>query len=115
MNADWGNIMARPRRMNMPPEVKIYECEVKKLFKKDGNKEWRWVVRPVKDAISDGVTEFRCKDCHGAVKLLGKNVAHGPEPHVVHKSRQDSEYCPAGIYFRQNPGREPRMSLMPVK
>jgi len=42
----------------MPAEVKIYECEVKKLFKKDGIKEWRWVVRPVKDAISDGVTEF---------------------------------------------------------
>lgn len=99
----------------MPAEVKIYECEVKKLFKKDGINEWRWVVRPVKDAISDGVTEFRCKDCHGAVKLLGKKVAHGPEPHVVHKSRQDSEYCPAGIYFRQNPGREARMSLMPVK
>ena len=53
----------------MPGEVKIYECEVKKLFKEHGIKEWRWVVRPVKDAISDGVTEFRCKDCHGAVKL----------------------------------------------
>ncbi len=39
----------------MPPELKIYECEVKKLFKKDGINEWRWVVRPVKDAISDGV------------------------------------------------------------
>jgi hypothetical protein len=35
----------------MPAEVKIYECEVKKLFKKDGINEWRWVVRPVKDAI----------------------------------------------------------------
>ncbi len=54
----------------MPAEVKIYECEVKKLFKKDGVNEWRWVVGPVKDAISDGVTEFRCKDWHGAVKLL---------------------------------------------
>jgi len=101
--------------MNMPPEVKIYECEVKKLFRKDGTNEWRWVVRPVKDAISDGVMQFRCKDCHGAVKLHGKNMAHGPAPHVEHKSRQDSEYCPAGIYFRHNPGREKRMSLMPVE
>jgi len=101
--------------MGMPAEVKIYECEVKKLFKEHGIKEWRWVVRPVKDAISDGVTEFRCKDCHGAVKLHGKHVAHGPAPHLEHKSRQDSEYCPAGIYFRQNPGREQPMSAMPVK
>ena|ERR1700736_5870129 len=99
--ADWARLMVSLKESGMPTEVKIYECEVKKLFKKDGLNEWRWVVRLVKDAISDGVTEFRCKDCHGAVKLLGKNVAHGPSPHVEHKSRQDSEYCPAGIYFRQ--------------
>jgi len=37
--------------------------------------EWRWVVRPVKDAISDAVTELRCKDCHGAVKLPDTLVA----------------------------------------
>jgi hypothetical protein len=49
----------------MPTEVKIYECEVKKLFKKDGINEWRWVVRPVKDAISDGVTESAAKIAMG--------------------------------------------------
>jgi hypothetical protein len=99
----------------MASEEKIYECEVRKLFKIDGVKEWRWVARPVKDALSEGVTEFRCKECHGAVKLHGKNVEHGPAPHVEHKSKQDSEYCSLGIYFRRNPGREPRLSLMPVK
>jgi hypothetical protein len=30
----------------MPSEVKIYECEVKKLFRKDGTNERHWVVRP---------------------------------------------------------------------
>src|SRR4051812_12206623 len=99
----------------MPPEVKIYECEVKKLFRKDGTNEWRWGGRAGKDALSDGVAEFRCKDCHGVVKLHGKHVEHGPAPHVEHRSKQDSEYCPAEIYFRRNPGREPRLSLMPVK
>jgi hypothetical protein len=96
-------------------DEKIYACEVKKLFKKlDGNKDWRWVAMPVGKALLDGASEFRCKDCHGAVKLHGKHVAHGPAPHVEHKSRQDSEYCISGFYFRQHPGREPRLSLMPV-
>jgi hypothetical protein len=94
---------------------KIYQCEVKKLFSRNGEKRWEWVISTVADAIRDGASEFRCKDCHGAVKLHGKHVAHGPAPHVEHKSRQDSEYCPAGIYFRQNPGREQRLSGSPVE
>jgi hypothetical protein len=49
------------------------------------------------------------------VRLHGKHVEHGPAPHVEHRSRQDSEYCPTGMYFRQNPGRLPRLSGMPVK
>ncbi len=91
---------------------KIYECEVKKLFLRDGKKVLEWVVIPVADAILDGVTDFRCKDCHGAVKLHGKHVKHGPASHVEHKSRQDSEYCPAGFYFK--PGTAARPSLLPV-
>jgi hypothetical protein len=93
---------------------RIYECEVKKLFLRAGAKQWEWKAVAVADAIRDGATEFRCKDCHGAIRLHGKHVQNGPAPHVEHKSRQDSEYCPAGMYFRQNPGREPRMSLAPV-
>ena len=96
-------------------DEKIYVCEVKKLFRRGEQKQWEWVEMSVKKALEDGVTQFRCKDCHGAVRLHGKNVAHGPAPHIEHKSRQDSEYCPAGIYFRQNPGREPRLSMSPVQ
>ena len=81
---------------------------------RDGKKVKEWVVRSVADALKDGVTDFRCKDCHGAVKLHGRHVKHGPAPHVEHKSRQDSEYCLAGFYFRQNPGRAARLSLLPV-
>lgn len=93
---------------------KIYECEVKKLFLRDGKKVCEWVLMSVADAIRDGATEFRCKDCHGAVKPHGKHLAHGPAPHVEHKSRQDSEYCLAGFYFRQHPGREARLPFSPV-
>jgi len=94
---------------------KIYECEVKLLFKPNGEKFTQWQVRSVADAIASGVSVFRCKDCKGAVKLHGRNVTHGPAPHVEHKSRADSEYCPAGMYFRQNPGRVPRLSQNPVE
>jgi hypothetical protein len=93
---------------------RIYECEVKKLFLRNGVKTWQWVAMAVGDALREGATEFRCKDCHGTVKLHSKHVAHGPAPHVEHKSRQDSEYCPSGFYFKQNPGRVSRLSFMPV-
>jgi hypothetical protein len=98
----------------MRTEERIYHCEVKKLFIRDGLKRLEWVTMAVADAIRDGATKFRCKDCHGAVRLHGKHVQHGPAPHVEHKSRQDSENCPAGMYFRQSPGRKPRLSNAPV-
>jgi len=95
-------------------DEKIYHCEVKKLYRRGDGKQWEWVEMPVKKALEEGASEFRCKDCHGAVKLHGKHVPHGPAPHIEHKSRKDSEYCPSGFYFKQNPGREPRLSGNPV-
>jgi len=94
---------------------KIYTCEVKKLFLRNGEKVWEWVIAEVVDAIRDEATQFRCNDCHGAVRLHGKHADHGPAPHVEHISRQDSEYCRAGMYFRRHPGRVPRPSSMPVE
>jgi hypothetical protein len=67
--------------------ARSYQCEVKRLFSRNGLKR-----------CAMG-TEFRRKDCQGSVKLRGKHVSQGPE----HKFRQESEYCPAGIYFRRNP------------
>lgn len=99
----------------MKETEKIYTCEVKKLFLRNGEKVWEWVVADVADAIRDEATQFRCKDCHGAVRLHGKHVEHGPAPHVEHKSRQDSEYCPSGMYFRQHPGRVARLSSSPIE
>jgi len=98
----------------MKETEKIYSCEVKKLFLRNGIKRREWAKAVVADAIRDEATEFRCKDCHGAVRLRGKLVKDGSAPHIEHKSRQDSEYCAAGMYFRQHPEREPRMSESPV-
>ena len=99
-------------------EEKLYECEVKRRRTKTTGPGYEsfWKVKVVKDALEDGDAEFRCKDCHGAVKLYKKHVAGGPAPHAEHKVRHDSEYCPAGMYFRQaTDGREPRESGSPVQ
>lgn len=95
---------------------KIYECEVKrKRLLPTGGYGPFWKTKSVIDAIADDDTEFRCKDCHGQVKLFRKHVAHAAAPHIEHKERSDSEYCPAGMYFREaTDGREPRLSENPV-
>lgn len=99
-------------------EEKLYECEVKRrrLRASGSGYEPFWKLKLVADALIDGDTEFRCKDCHGSVKLHKRHVANGPAPHVEHKVRLDSEYCPAGMYFRQaTDGRETRLSANPVQ
>ena len=59
-------------------EEKIYECPIRAKYLRDGRKVRDWKTVSVSDAISEGASEFRCKDCHGAVKLHGRHVAHGP-------------------------------------
>ncbi|MCU1283692.1 MAG: hypothetical protein JWO13_42 [Acidobacteriales bacterium] len=95
---------------------KIYHCEVRRLFKKSKfTKEWRWMPKAVSEAVSSADAKFRCKDCHGALKLPLNHLADATTPHVVHKSRVDSEYCPAGVHFQlSKDGREPRLSLKPL-
>jgi hypothetical protein len=102
----------------MPIErEKIYECEVKRRrIKVGGGYEPFWKIKNVDEALADGDTEFRCKDCYGAVRLHGKHKSSGPAPHAEHKTHQDSEYCPAGMYFRKaTDGRQPRKSQFPVE
>ena len=96
---------------------KFYECEVKRRrVRAAGGYEPFWKVKAVSEALVDEDTEFRCKDCGGAVKLFKRNVANGPAPHIEHKLRSDSEYCAAGMYFRKaTDGREARMSASPVR
>jgi len=94
---------------------KIYECEVKRPYIVNGERVYLWRTKNVRDALLDGDREFRCKDCHGAVKLFRKHVEHAAAPHAEHIEKQDSEYCVAGMYFKEaKDGRKPRLSLMPV-
>jgi hypothetical protein len=96
---------------------KIYECEVKRRRRTEsGTFQPFWKLKSVQEAVEDEDTEFRCKDCHGRVKLFRKRLPAGPASHVEHLMKEDSEYCPGGMYFRRSTdGREPRMSEAPVK
>ena len=96
---------------------KFYECEVKRRrVRAKGGYEPFWKVKALAEALVDLDTEFRCKDCGGAVKLFRRQVASGAAPHIEHKLRVDSEYCPAGIYFLQaTDGRTARLSEHPVR
>ncbi len=96
---------------------KIYECEVKRRrVKTGGGYEPFWKVKSVATALVDNDTEFRCKDCFGEVKLLGKNSKAGAPAYVEHKHSADSEYCAGGMLFRKaTDGREARPSAQPVE
>ena len=96
---------------------KMYEFEVRRRRQKaGGGYEPFWKVKTVAAALEDLDTEFRCKDCQGAVKLLGKNSKTGGAPYVEHKDMLDSAYCAGGMVFkRATDGREPRKSEHPVE
>lgn len=90
----------------------MFECEVRKLFKKqDGTKEFRWERRPVSSLPSGSHSDVRCLHCHGEVRVHRRKVEHGPEDHVEHRHREDSEGCVGGVYFDGTP----RRSLRPVE
>jgi hypothetical protein len=96
---------------------KIYEIEVKRRrVKVGGGYEPFWKVKDVAAALSDSDTEFRCKDCFGEVKVLGKNSKAGAPPYVEHKLPADSEYCLGGMLFKKaTDGREAKPSARPIE
>ena len=97
---------------------KYFQCEVKRRRRRENGTGYEafWKVKSVQDALDDNDTEFRCKECHGAVKLYKRRVAGGAESHVEHISKPDAEYCPASTQFQQaTDGRIPRMSMNPVQ
>ena len=96
---------------------KMFECEVRRRrVKASGGYEPYWKVKNVAVALVDEDTDFRCKDCSGAVKLLGRNGKAGTVPYVEHKLVADAEFCTSGLAFKKaTDGREPRPSAHPVE
>ena len=95
---------------------KIYDMEVKRRrVAAGGGYEPFWKIKSVKDALADNDSEFRCKDCHGEMKVLGKTGKAGTVPYVEHKLPADSEYCSNGMLFKKaTDGREPKHSDKPI-
>jgi hypothetical protein len=95
---------------------KFYEVEVKRRrLAEAGGYEPFWKLKSIAEALSDADTEFRCKDCYGEVKVLGKNSKSGGAPYAEHKSTADSGSCSNGLGFRRSTdGRESRLSENPV-
>jgi hypothetical protein len=88
-------------------------CEQKKEFRiANGDMELRWMEVSASQVSGVSRDRLRCAHCHGAVRLHRQQVEHGPQDHVEHLLRQDSERCRAGHYFS---GGEHRMSSQPVK
>ena len=96
---------------------RFYQCEVKRRrVRAAGGYEPFWKVKEIAVALIDQDTEFRCMQCGGAVKLIKRNTAGAPAPHVEHKLRSDSEYCSAGLAFlKATDGRIARRSEHPVQ
>jgi len=92
------------------PHDMMLRCERKALFKIDDAKVWKWVEAEVASLPSGKQAGIRCIHCHGRIRVHKQQVAHGPQDHAEHLSRQDSENCRGGHYFRG----EHRMSLQPV-
>lgn len=86
-------------------------CERRTQYKRNGEYEWLWKEVPVAEAIGTDGKSIRCVHCHGAVRIHQKHVPHGPQDHVEHLSRQDSEACKGGHYFKG----EHRRSTQPVE
>lgn len=80
---------------------KMIDCEMKRLFKVDGVKTARWIVRPVKGMATNPLPNtLRCKHCLGPVRFYKQQFRDGPEDHVEHVHRVDSEGCEAGKHFK---------------
>lgn len=94
---------------DMPNDL-MNRCEQRRRYKINDQIEWRWKEVAVAEAIGGSSSDIRCMHCHGAVRIHRQQVEHGPQDHVEHRLRQDSEHCRGGIYFQG----EHRLSTQPV-
>jgi uncharacterized protein with PIN domain len=91
------------------PTDRMYVCEVQTAYQTTNGIEYRW--KKVDVEATANTDHVRCAYCEGSVKFLRRRKADGGvRDHVQHLSRQDSEHCIAGYYFKG----EHRRSNSPV-
>lgn len=93
----------------MPHELML-RCEERREYVSGEGREMRWKEVPVSQAMDAASGDVRCKHYHGAVRIHRQREPNGPQDHVEHKLRQDSEGCRGGIHFDGNH----RLSSLPV-
>jgi hypothetical protein len=95
----------------MPHDL-MTRCEQKKEFRAASGDYSKWVEVSASEVVGVARDRIRCMHCHGAVRLHQKQVDHGPQDHVEHRLRQDSEHCKAGVYYQGPPH---QLSTQPVE
>ncbi|MBA3652206.1 MAG: hypothetical protein H0W66_12185 [Chthoniobacterales bacterium] len=93
------------------PQDLMMRCEQKRLYKVDGQKVWRWVDMAVVELSPEDTKEVRCMHCHGQIKMPKQKAPSGPQDHVEHKLKKDSETCRGGNHFLG----DHRLSSRPVE
>jgi len=85
----------------------MYDCEYRTLFVDTSDPTNRnkrrlgWVGSQVINVSKTVLPrDARCIYCHGAVKIHRQRQLDGIQDHVEHVSREDSENCKGGIYFK---------------
>lgn len=93
----------------MPHDLML-RCKQRRQYIVGDQREWRWKEVPVAEVAGTSSEDIRCMHCHGLVRVHRQQVAHGPQDHVEHRSRDDSKGCRAGVHFQG----QHRMSAKPV-
>jgi hypothetical protein len=89
----------------------LVECEIKRLFKIDGETILLWRAVQANAIADTAVLELRCAECHGPVTLRKRKGPDDPPDHVEHVRHEDSVGCRAGAAFDGTH----RRSLTPVE
>ncbi len=80
----------------------MLRCHQRVEYVVEGGREKRWKEVPVSLALDATPDNIRCMHCHGAVQIHRQREPNGPQDHVEHKLRQDSEGCRGGVYYDGN-------------
>ena len=97
---------------------KIYECQVKRRrLKTGGGYEPFWKAsNPSPRPSSTTTPSSSVPTAPARSSCIAITFPARPPPHIAHKLKTDSEYCPSGLYFRKaTDGRQPRLSEHPVR
>ena len=75
-------------------------CQQKKEYRAANGDYSRWIEVSASEVAGVASERIRCMHCHGAVRLHSRQVPHGPQDHVEHRLKQDSEHCLGGVYYQ---------------